>query len=42
MNSYVDVLKKIQITKKPKVICFYKDIETNLLIIDQIPFKVSR
>ena len=23
MNSFVDVLKKVQSTKKPKVICFY-------------------
>ncbi|WP_428738679.1 hypothetical protein [Sulfurimonas sp.] len=42
MNSFVDILKKIQITKKPKVFCFYRQKNTKLVVIDKISLKVKR
>lgn len=41
MNSFIDILKKVYITKKPKVYCFYKQ-RTGLIIIDKINFKAIR
>ena len=41
MNSFMDILKKIQITKKPKVYCFYRQ-RTGLIIMDKINLKTIR
>lgn len=41
MNSFINILKKVYITKKPKVYCFYKQ-GTGLIIIDKINFKAIR
>jgi hypothetical protein len=41
MNSFIDVLKEVKITKKPKVYCFYRQ-RTWLVIIDRINLKTVK
>jgi len=41
MNSFFDIFKKVQITKKPKVFCLYKQ-KTGLLAIDKINLKTIK
>lgn len=42
MNSFVDLLKKIQMRKKPKVFCIYLQKLTGDVIIDKISLEVIR
>ena len=41
MNSLVDILKKVQMTQKPTVYCFYRQ-RTGLIIMDKINLKTIR
>lgn len=41
LNSFVDILKKIQMIQKPKVYCFYRQ-RTWLIILDKINLKTIR
>jgi len=36
MNSFIDIIKKIQITKNPKVYYFYRQKSTKLIIMDRV------
>lgn len=42
MNSFVDILKKIHITKKPKVFCFYRQKSTNFILIDKVSLRAKK
>jgi hypothetical protein len=36
MDAFIDIIKQIQCTKNPKVYYFYRQKNTNLLIIDKV------
>jgi len=42
INSFVDIVKKIQMNKKPTVFCIYKQALTKEIVIDKISFKYLR
>ena len=42
MNSLMPLLQKIQMNKKPTVLCIYYKKQTNEVIIDKVIMKVSR
>lgn len=41
MDSFIDVFKRLQMHKKPKVFCMYQDRKREI-IIDKISFSFSR
>lgn len=41
MNTFVDVMKKIQMTKRPNVYSIYKQ-DDGLIVIDKISFRVEK
>jgi len=41
-NSLINLMRNIQMKKKPKVICIYQQKKTNMVIIDKVNLQVSR
>jgi len=39
MNSFIDIVKKIQMAKKPNVFCIYEQALTKEILMDRISFK---
>ena len=42
MNSFIDIIKKVQITKKPNVYYFYRQKQTRVIIIDKVNLVAKR
>ncbi len=42
MNSFIDIIKKIQITKNPNVYYFYRQKQTRVIIIDKVNLEAKR